>query len=210
MSSSKSTTTTGAQQIQNNGAIRGRGARAMLSRRSLIGGLVIGAVSAVPAFASAPALLKGAGNIRALNVINSHTSERLNCVYWIEGAYVPEALAAFNYILRDWRQDLIEPIDTKALDIMAETHRLLESDEPFHIISGYRCPKTNAMLAGRSRGVASNSYHIRGMAVDLALRSRSVPQVARAAKSLGRGGVGMYSRSKFTHVDSGPVRQWGA
>lgn len=171
---------------------------------------MVGAISAAPAFAAAPAFLRGAGDIRALNVINSHTSERLNCVYWIEGEYVPEALAAFNFILRDWREDLIEAIDTKTLDIMAATHRLLESDEPIHIISGYRCPKTNAMLAGRSRGVASNSYHVKGMAVDMSLRSRSVAQVARAAKSLGRGGVGMYSRSKFTHVDSGPVRQWGA
>jgi len=208
--SSSESTATGTQQIQNSGTIRERRARGTLTRRSLIGGLVVGAASGVPAFASAPALLKGAGDIRALNVINSHTSERLNCVYWIEGNYVPEALAAFNFILRDWRQNLIEPIDTKTLDIMAETHRLLGSDEPFHIISGYRCPQTNAMLAGRSRGVASNSYHIKGMAVDLALRSRSVAEVARAAKSLGRGGVGMYSRSKFTHVDSGPVRQWGA
>lgn len=189
---------------------QGRAIRGILSRRAFIGGLAIGAATAAPAFASAPALLKGAGNYRALSVINSHTSERLNCVYWIEGDYVSEALVAFNFILRDWREDLIEPIDTKTLDIMAATHRLLDSDEPFHIISGYRCPKTNAMLAGKSSGVASNSYHIKGMAVDLALRSRSVREVANAAKSISGGGVGMYSRSKFTHVDSGPIRQWGA
>ena len=181
-----------------------------LSRRAFIGGLGVAAASAAPAFSAAPALLKGAGDYRALNIINSHTSERLNCVYWIEGEYVPEALAAFNFILRDWRENLIETIDPKTLDIMAATHRLLDSSEPFHIISGYRCPKTNAMLAGKSRGVASNSYHVKGMAVDLSLKSRTVWEVAKAAKSLGRGGVGMYSRSQFTHVDSGPVREWGA
>lgn len=216
MSSSKLATFAGSQQIRNTGPVAGRtdrpgrSARRALSRRAFIGGLAVGAVSSAPAFASAPALLKGAGNYRALNVINSHTSERLNCVYWIEGEYVPEALAAFNYILRDWRENLIEPIDTRTLDIMAATHRRLESSEPFHIISGYRCAKTNAMLAGRSRGVASKSYHVRAMAVDLSLKSRTVWEVAKAAKSLGQGGVGMYSRSKFTHVDSGPVREWGA
>lgn len=162
-----------------------------------------------PAFGATPAILRGAGDFRALSVINSHTSERLNCVYWIEGRYVPEALEAFNYILRDWREDLVKPIDPRTLDIMAATHRLLESSEPFHIISGYRCPKTNAMLASRSHAVASNSYHIKGMAVDLSIDNRTVWQVANAAKSLGGGGVGMYSRSNFTHVDCGPVRDWG-
>jgi uncharacterized protein YcbK (DUF882 family) len=65
------------------------------------------------------------------------------------------------------------------------------------------------MLRGRGRGVAKNSYHLKGMAVDIACKSRSVGQVALAAKSLGAGGVGLYSRSSFTHVDSGPVRDWG-
>jgi uncharacterized protein YcbK (DUF882 family) len=181
----------------------------VMSRRAFVGGMAIGLAAASPAFASAPSILKGAGDFRALNVVNSHTSERLNCVYWIEGRYVPEALEAFNYILRDWREDLIKPIDPRTLDIMAATHGLLGCSEPFHIISGYRCPKTNAMLRSRSSRVAQNSYHIRGMAVDLSLRSRTVWEVANAARSLGGGGVGRYSRSNFTHVDSGPIREWG-
>jgi uncharacterized protein YcbK (DUF882 family) len=57
--------------------------------------------------------------------------------------------------------------------------------------------------------VAKNSYHLKGMAVDISCSARSVGQVASAAMSLGAGGVGRYSRSSFTHVDSGPVRQWG-
>ena len=181
-----------------------------MSRRAFIGGMAIGLTAASPGFAAVPAILTGAGDYRALNVINGHTDERLNCVYWIDGQYVPEALEAFNYILRDWRENRVKSIDPRTLDIMAATHGLLECSEPFHIISGYRTARTNNMLRGRSRNVASKSYHIEAMAVDLSLKTREVFQVAAAAKSLGAGGVGKYSKSKFTHVDCGPVRQWGA
>jgi uncharacterized protein YcbK (DUF882 family) len=47
------------------------------------------------------------------------------------------------------------------------------------------------------------------MAVDIAMKSRSVRQISRAGLSLGAGGVGKYSRSQFVHLDSGPVRDWG-
>jgi uncharacterized protein YcbK (DUF882 family) len=92
---------------------------------------------------------------------------------------------------------------------MAALHQSLRCDDPFEILSGYRSPKTNALLRNRSRGVARNSYHIMAMAVDLRIQSRSVSQVARAALALNAGGVGRYSRSDFVHVDSGPVRDWG-
>lgn len=181
----------------------------VMSRRALLGGAAAGLVVASPAFAAAPAILRNAGNFRALGLVNGHTAERLNCVYWIDGQYVPEALEAFNYILRDWREELIKPIDPSTIDILAGTHGLLDCSEPFEVVSGYRSPKTNAMLRGNSRGVAKNSYHMKGMAVDIACRSRSVGQVAAAAQALGGGGVGRYSRSAFTHLDSGPVREWG-
>lgn len=181
----------------------------VMSRRALLGGMAAGLTFASPAFATAPAILRNAGDFRALSLVNSHTAERLNCVYWIDGEYVPEALEAFNYILRDWREELVKPIDRKTIDILTATHNLLGCSEPFDVVSGYRSPKTNAMLRQRSRRVAKNSYHLKGMAVDIACKTRSVGQVASAAKSLGGGGVGRYTRSSFTHVDSGPIRQWG-
>ncbi len=181
----------------------------VISRRAFLGGVAGGLAVASPAFAAAPAFLRNAGNFRALSLVNSHTAEKLNCVYWIDGRYVPEALDAFNYILRDWRENLIKPIDPQTIDIMAATHGMLGCSEPFEVVSGYRSPKTNAMLRGSSRGVAKNSYHLKGMAVDIACSSRSVGQVASAARSLGAGGVGQYSRSSFTHMDCGPVREWG-
>jgi len=167
------------------------------------------AMAAVPAFASTPALLTGAGDFRNLSLVNEKTGEWLNTAYWAKGEYIPEALEAINHIMRDWREDLVIDMDPHAIDILSATQRLLDTDEPFQVVSGYRCAKTNAMLRRRSRAVAKNSYHIKGMAVDIAMRTRSVRQINRAGLSLAAGGVGRYSRSQFVHLDSGPVRRWG-
>ena len=175
----------------------------------LAGLITAGTFATTSSFAASPAILRGAGNFRALSLVNNRTAESLNCAYWIDGRYVPEALEAFNYILRDWREEKVIAIDRRTIEIMAATHRLLDCSEPFEVVSGYRSPKTNAMLRRRSRGVARNSYHTRGMAVDITLKSRSVRQIAGAAMSLKAGGVGRYSRAKFAHVDSGPLRDWG-
>jgi len=84
----------------------------------------------------------------------------------------------------------------------------LRTREPFQVFSGYRCPATNAMLASMTDGVAQNSLHMQGMAVDIRVPDRSLVKVQRAALSLEAGGVGFYPRSDFVHVDVGRVRHW--
>jgi uncharacterized protein YcbK (DUF882 family) len=92
---------------------------------------------------------------------------------------------------------------------MAASHSLMDTSEPYMLLSGYRSPATNRMLRSRSGGVARNSLHMKGQAADLRLKSRSVSQMARAAAACNAGGVGKYSRSNFVHMDCGPVRTWG-
>jgi uncharacterized protein YcbK (DUF882 family) len=92
---------------------------------------------------------------------------------------------------------------------MSAAHNMLDVDEPYLLLSGYRSPQTNAMLRSRSRGVAKNSLHVKGQAADLRLSSRSVSQMARAAAACKGGGVGKYSGSNFVHMDCGVVRTWG-
>jgi uncharacterized protein YcbK (DUF882 family) len=182
-----------------------------ISRRALLGGLTtISTLAAVPAFASAPALLKGAGNFRNIPLVNTKTGERLNTAYWTDGEYIPEALDAINHILRDWREDQAYNMDPRTIDILSATHGLLDGSEPFDIISGYRTAKTNAMLRSKSKAVSKNSYHLRGMAVDISMKTRSVREISLAGLSLGAGGVGKYTHSNFVHLDSGPVRKWGS
>ena len=141
---------------------------------------------------------------------SGRTGEHLDMIYWIEGEYIKDAVKEIHYFMRDWRTDQVKAIDTRTIDIMAAAHNLMDVTEPYLLLSGYRSPKTNAMLRSRSRGVAKNSLHMLGQAADLRLGSRSVRQMARAAEACHAGGVGKYSRSNFVHMDCGPVRSWGA
>lgn len=145
---------------------------------------------------------------RRLSFYNIHTRESLDTVYWQDGRYLPEALAAIDRHLRDFRTGDVRPIDSRLLDLLAELNRLMHNQEPLHVISGYRCPATNAMLARRSSGVARNSYHLRGMAIDVRLPSRQLRELRDGAVHLARGGVGYYPGSNFVHMDTGPVRSW--
>ncbi|GGB13085.1 hypothetical protein GCM10011324_24040 [Allosediminivita pacifica] len=141
---------------------------------------------------------------------SARTGERLDMIYWVEGQYIADALNEINHFMRDWRTNDVKQIDARTVDLMAAAHNLLDVSEPYMLISGYRCPKTNAMLRSRSSGVAKNSRHLRGQAADLRLASRSVNQMARAAQSCNAGGVGRYTGSNFVHMDCGPVRTWGS
>lgn len=182
---------------------------AKLTRRGVLGAFAATAVSAAPTYSNAFGLLRGAGDIRRVNMYSGRSGETLNTIYWVDGDYIPEALAEINYFMRDWRTDKQTQIDTRALDIWAAAHSLLEADAPFTMLSGYRSPETNAMLRTRSRSVARNSLHMKGQAADLRLQGRSVAQIARAAASCNAGGVGKYSGSNFVHMDCGPIRIWG-
>ncbi len=178
------------------------------TRRGLLGAFAATAVVSAPTFSSAAGFLRGGGDIRRISMYSGRTGESLNTVYWIDGKYIKEALKEVNYFMRDWRTGTSIDIDTRTLDIMAASLSLMDTSEPYLMLSGYRSPKTNAMLRRNSRGVAKNSLHMKGQAADLRLKSRSVTQMAQAARAVSAGGVGKYRGSNFVHMDSGPVRTW--
>lgn len=143
-------------------------------------------------------------------MFSGRTGERIDMIYWVEGEYIADAVKEVNYFMRDWRTDDVKSIDLRTIDIMTAAHNLMNVSEPYTLISGYRSPRTNAMLRARSSGVAKNSRHLQGQAADLRLQSRSVNQMAKAASACHGGGVGRYSGSDFVHMDCGPVRNWGS
>lgn len=145
---------------------------------------------------------------RSLSVYNIHTREGFERAYWSQGAYVPEALHEINYILRDHRTDEIRSIDPRLLDLLYAIHGRLAVGSPFHILSGYRSPATNAYLRKRGRGVAKNSLHMQGMAADVRLPGCDLSLLRQAALDLEGGGVGYYPRAGFVHVDVGRRRFW--
>ncbi|MHA1127580.1 MAG: YcbK family protein [Alphaproteobacteria bacterium] len=179
------------------------------SRRQLLSVFAGAAlITAAPVYANAAGFLRRSGDVRRVSMRNQRTGETIDTIYWIEGEYIRPALEEVNHFMRDWRQDEVINYDRRNIDIIAASHSLMETTEPFTLLSGYRSPATNAALRARSRGVASNSYHMKGMAADLRLKSRSVSQMNSAAIACNAGGVGKYNGSNFVHMDCGPVRSW--
>jgi uncharacterized protein YcbK (DUF882 family) len=185
-----------------------------MNRRKFLGvGAAAAAAALVPARArGAVAADKSPKSVeRVLSFFNTHTGERLRTAYCCGGAYQPEALKEIDHILRDFRANEIKPIDPKLLDLLHELGGTLETDQPFHIISGYRSPHTNVMLqarGGAQTGVASRSLHMVGKAIDIRVPGVKLDHLRGAARSLKLGGVGYYPSSNFVHVDTGRVRYW--
>lgn len=172
--------------------------------RATLGGVIaIGSSSAMAATASLSRL-----DHRRLSFRHLHTGEFLSVPFWENGRYSPDALAQIDTLLRDFRTGEKTSMDVGLLEFLYRLRTVLESDQPFEIISGYRSPKTNASLAAKSRGVAKRSYHMQGMAIDVRLPGRFLGDLRRVALDLRLGGVGYYRRSNFIHLDTGRVRFW--
>jgi uncharacterized protein YcbK (DUF882 family) len=148
------------------------------------------------------------GSVRRIALHNVNTRESFEGVYWADGNYKPDALKKLDVLLRDHRAKQVCHYDPRLFDLLARVHASVESDAPFEVICGYRSRRTNAMARRRSRGVAKESYHTRGMAIDIRLPDAQLRGISEVAKSMQAGGVGYYPRSGFVHLDVGPVRTW--
>lgn len=139
---------------------------------------------------------------------NAHTGESFNGVYRVGNKYLPEAFDQISHILRDFRNNEQFPIDPRTIDILYVVQRSLDTNEPFQILSGYRSPRTNAMLSRVSYGVARHSLHMTGQAIDVRMTGKTARNIRDCAKKLQAGGVGFYPKSNFVHLDSGVFRTW--
>lgn len=164
---------------------------------------------AVAGTVAAPAIAASAtAGRRSIAFHHLHTGEKIDTVYWADGHYERGALDHIDWVLRDFRNDAVHPIDPRLLDLLAVMRHRLQTVAPFMVISGYRSPQTNAMLAATTDGVATNSLHVNGQAIDIRVPQRSLAAVHKAAVSMRAGGVGYYPVSDFVHVDTGRVRYW--
>lgn len=176
-----------------------------LSKRRFLAGTAATLVT-LPAF---PTWAKTA-RPREIVFHHTHTGEKLRVEYHDGRGYLKDALLEVNRYLRDFRTGEVHAIDPGVLDILFELQcRTVGRCQPFHVISGYRSPRTNAMLRKRSSGVAKHSLHMRGKAIDIRLPGVETKHLYQIAWNLQRGGVGLYSQSDFIHVDTGRIRTWG-
>jgi uncharacterized protein YcbK (DUF882 family) len=181
-----------------------------LHRRAFLG---IGAAAAAAALVPSRAQAAGATRApeRVLSFFHTHTGERLKVAYCCAGEYQPQGLDRVNRILRDFRVNETRAIEPRLLDLLYELGGTLGTDQPFHVISGYRSPRTNTMLrerGGATTGVASHSLHMEGQAIDIRVPGVKTAQLRDAARALKIGGVGFYPDLNFVHVDVGRVRYW--
>ena len=145
---------------------------------------------------------------RSLSFVHTHTGETLSCVYYEQGGYDSATLTRVNHFLRDFRSGEVHAIDPGVLDILYAVRSRTGRDDPFHVISGYRSPATNAFLHRHSSGVSKHSLHMVGQAIDVRLPGFPTRKLRDSALAMGRGGVGYYSASDFIHLDTGRVRSW--
>jgi uncharacterized protein YcbK (DUF882 family) len=197
---------------------------ASVTRRKLLKGGLLVTATFIPGIAKAGEWLRlpekfraksrvvsgpiGGDAARIVSFYNIHTGERLSAIYFENGQYIPDALQEVNYFFRDFRANQVKPIDPRLLDLLYDIRIALDTQEPFVLISGYRSPATNAMLASRGEGVSRHSMHIEGRAADIAVPGRALSLVQSAALAMRAGGVGYYPHSGFVHVDTGRVRHW--
>lgn len=145
---------------------------------------------------------------RRLTFYHTHTQKTLEVTYAVGGGYVDAALDELNEFLSDFRTGDTTTIDPELLDLIYEVRESLGSNAAFEVISAYRSPRTNEMLRSKSSGVARNSQHLLGKAIDVRLRGVPTRTLRDAAIDLQKGGVGYYEQSDFVHMDTGRVRRW--
>ena len=182
--------------------------RTMQARQTARRGFLIGSAAAL-VLPAVTGTARAAAQARGLSLVHTHTGERIEIDYAVDGGYVPEALQAMNRFLRDHYSGEVGNIDPLLLDQLHALRQRVGGAGPFEVISGYRCPATNDRLRRtRSGGVATRSLHMDGRAIDVRLRGVPMEALRGAALEMRGGGVGYYARDRFVHLDTGRVRRW--
>lgn len=151
-----------------------------------------------------------AASERALYLYYTHTKETARIVFKRNGQYVQAGLNQLNQFLRDWRHNEPTKMDPRLFDLVWEVYQQVGASQPINVVSAYRSPATNAMLREKSSGVAENSQHIKGHAMDFFIPGIPLARLRATAMKQQVGGVGFYptSGSPFVHLDTGSVRAW--
>lgn len=180
-----------------------------IDRRDLLKMGLLGILGAVTPVATASNALAARNRGEwYVSLHSAHTNEEFSGVYRVGDHYIPEAFERLNYVLRDHRTQEVFPMDPRVVDIVSLVQAKTGQNAPMEILSGYRSPRTNAALRKASTGVAKNSYHMYGQAIDIRMYGYSTRKIRTIARSLRAGGVGYYPKSNFVHVDTGDIRSW--
>jgi uncharacterized protein YcbK (DUF882 family) len=140
---------------------------------------------------------------RRIQFRHAYTGARFNGI-WHNG-FAPDdvAMADLSAALADSTTIRPRPFDPAVIEIVWQVANRARLGPELVIRSGYRTPAINRAVHG-----AGDSQHLRAGALDLEVPAGRMPMVAETALKLEAGGVGVYGRRSFVHLDSGPVRRW--
>ncbi|MCP4595183.1 DUF882 domain-containing protein [Neptuniibacter sp.] len=181
--------------------------RTTQSRRDFLKAL--GGVTALTALPSTALAKFQTNQDHSLSLVNLHTGEALNSTFYSDGIYQADSLQALNHVLRDHRNNKVHNMDQQLLMLLHDLQQTFGEHKPIHIISAYRSPESNELLRQKSNKVAKRSYHMLGQAVDIRIPGVDIKDLHKASLAMRSGGVGLYTRSNFVHLDVGRVRNWG-
>ena len=176
-----------------------------VGRRDFLIGTLTG-ITGLASLARSPGVF--AAEAQELSFYHIHTSETLTVAYREHGELVQGALEEITHFLRDFRNEQTHPIDVKLLDTLSSLYTEFDQRGRFEVISGYRSPRTNEALRHVTTGVAKDSLHLTGRAIDVRLTSAATAKLRDAAIVMQQGGVGYYPESNFVHIDTGAFRSW--
>ena len=147
---------------------------------------------------------------RSLRLYNVHTGEAFADAYHNGEGYLARARDALDWFLRDHHVDAAIRMDPAVLDLLwrlqERYRRVHRRAVTINIHSAYRTRETNERLI--PEGAARNSYHLRGQAVDISVQGLGIHFLNGRVREIGAGGVGVYRRGRFAHIDTGPRRSW--
>src|SRR5882762_4840604 len=141
-----------------------------------------------------------------LNLANPHTGETFSGIYRDDNGPIPWVMEELSLFLRDFHSGERIAIDVGVVDFLMGVMQAVGQTSAT-ILSAYRTAETNAMLSHTHFGVAENSQHLYGRALDVHFGD-NLADAMKAARAMQRGGVGWYPHSSFMHIDTGPVRNW--
>lgn len=149
------------------------------------------------------------GKDKQLDFLHLHTGESLSTTFFSGNQFVATEMSDVNYLLRDHHNGEVYDMNPELLNLLYDVRSALGTQKPIHVISAYRSPATNEKLRKNSTKVAKKSLHMQGKAIDIRIPGVDVKDIHQAALAVKGGGVGLYTRSDFVHLDVGRVRRWG-
>jgi uncharacterized protein YcbK (DUF882 family) len=154
---------------------------------------------------AAPAMPVASAGFR-LRLADARTGAAFDGVYRDANGPIARVMDELCVFLSDHYSGRMTNIDVGVIDFLADVMAATGQTGAV-VLSAFRSRETNAMLARTTFGVAENSQHIYGRALDVRFGGR-LSDAMSVARAMRRGGVGWYPHSGFIHLDTGPVRNW--